>query len=461
MAKVYSNVSYWMESCGDDLSPRPALSGSIDADIAILGAGYSGLWTAFYLLKQQPGLKIAIIEREIAGFGASGRNGGWCTCGFPTSPGTIARAYGRESGVAVQQAMFDSVDEVGRVADVEGLDIDWAKGGELLIARGPEQQPTIESVKEELDGLGFSNRATLLDKSATDARVRIAGTVGSLLLPDTATIHPGKLVRGLARVVERLGATIYEQTAVTNYTTGTRPALKTDGGDVRAKTIVLCREAYLSQLPRLHRQVLPVYSLITLTEPLSEADWEEIGWANRETIASCRHTVDYLSKTADGRILFGGRGAPYHFGSSIKDEYDRHAATHQMLMKNVRDWFPRLKNVKFTHTWGGPLGWSRDYMPTISFSPRENLATARGYTGNGVATANLAGRILASLIVGKESSLTRLPCVNHHSPDWEPEPFRFAGVRFVQWSFMRLDKKAAMSGRAASGKSLAERLTAH
>jgi len=457
----YRLVSYWLETCGDDLSPRPALSGSIDCDIAILGAGYSGLWTAYYLLKRDPSLRIAIVEREIAGFGASGRNGAWCTSGFPTSPRRLTSKYGKATSVAVQRAMFDTVDEVGRVATSEGLEIDWAKGGELLVARGEEQLPAIQHEAAFYRELGLTDHVLLLSSEETRSRVRITRTTGGLFMPDTATIHPGKLVRGLARLIEGMGATIYEQTAVTGFTGGYSPALHTATGDVRAKTVVLCGEAYLSQHKSLHRQVMPVYSLITLTEPLSDADWAEIGWEQRETIASCRYTVDYLSKTADGRILFGGRGAPYHFGSSIKDEYDRHIETHRMLMENVRSWFPRLNQVKFTHTWGGPLGWPRDFMPTMAYDPKSNIASARGYTGNGVSTANLAGRVLTDLITGVSSPVTKLPCVNHHSRNWEPEPFRFVGVRLVQRSFMKLDQKAEATGVAPDGKSLAERLTAH
>ncbi|MCC6790122.1 MAG: FAD-dependent oxidoreductase, partial [Thermomicrobiales bacterium] len=281
MTKDYRRTSYWLETCGDDLTPRPPLNGSVDVDVAILGAGYSGLWTAYYLLKRAPSLKIAIVDGEIAGFGASGRNGAWCTCGFPTSPGSLARKHGKAAAVAVQRAMFATVDEVGRVATAEGLDIDWTKGGELLVARGPEQLPAIEHEAAVSRELGLADHATLLGRAETEARVRITKTAGSLYLPDTATIHPGKLVRGLARLVERLGAKIYEQTRVTDYTTGAYPALHTDRGHVRAKTIVLCGEAYLSRLPKLRRQVMPVYSLITLTEPLTDADWAEIGWARR------------------------------------------------------------------------------------------------------------------------------------------------------------------------------------
>ncbi len=459
--KDYRRYSYWLETCDDDLTPRQPLQGSVDADIAILGAGYSGLWTAYYLLKRQPSLRVVIVEREIAGFGASGRNGAWCTSGFPTSLGRLAERYGREGAVATYRAMAGAVDEVGRIAAAEGLDIHWTKGGALMVARGEHQRPAIEASARTFERLGLSDRIELLDKAQTDARVRITQTVGALFMRDTATVHPGRLVRGLARIVERMGATIYEQTAVTGFTTGAYPALHTERGHVRAKAIALCGEAYLSQLPPLRRQLIPVYSLITLTEPLSEADWAEIGWEGRECIDSCRLTVDYLSKTLDGRILFGGRGAPYHFGSAIRDAFDRHGPTHQMLQNNVRTWFPRLKDVRFTHTWGGPLGWPRDFMPTIGYDPRLNLATSRGYTGNGVATANLGGRILADLILGADSELTRLPWINHRSRNWEPEPLRFLGVRYVQRAYLKLDQQAERTGLPPSGKSLAERLTRH
>jgi glycine/D-amino acid oxidase-like deaminating enzyme len=457
----YAQVSYWLETAGDDLTPRPSLTGAIDTDIAILGAGYSGLWTAYYLLKRQPDLKVVILEAEIAGFGASGRNGAWCTDEFPTSLGVLAERYGADTARAVRRAMMDSVDEVGRVAAAEGLDIEYEKGGKLIIARGPHQLPSIEEYHEELRQLGVDDGVELLDRDGLAARIKIAGALGALHSPHTATIHPGRLERGLARVVERLGATIYERSPVVSFATGAYPALQTADGTAGAKTIVLCGEAYLSRLPGLRRRVIPVYSLITLTEPLTDADWAEIGWRNRETVASARFTVDYLSKTTDGRILFGGRGAPYHFGSRIEPSYDRHGETHTMLQNNLRAWFPRLRDVRFTHTWGGPLGWPRDFMPTMRYDPKANLATAHGYTGNGVSTANLAGRVLADLIAGERSEITALPCVNRQSRNWEPEPLRWLGVRAMQREFMRLDAKAERTGIPPAGKSLAERLTRH
>jgi glycine/D-amino acid oxidase-like deaminating enzyme len=459
--KDYATYSYWLESCGEALTPRPALDGSVDADVAILGAGYTGLWTAYYLLQRRPSLKIAILEKEIAGFGASGRNGSWCTAHFPTSLGALAEHYGRAQAIALYRAMAASVDEVARVAAAEGFDIHFVKGGGMSVARGPQQLPAVREAHAEFEQLGLGDRVQLLDKAETDRRVKIAGALGAIYYKDAASIHPGRLVRGLARAVERRGAKIYEQTEVTDFTAGARPVLHTPRGDVRAKTIVLCGEAYLTRLKKTHRVLIPVYSLMTLTEPLSAADWTEIGWKHRECIDSCRLTSEYMAKTAEGRILFGGRGAPYHFGSRIEDEYDRHEPTIRMFQDSVRRWFPRLKDVRFSHAWGGPLGAPRDFMPTMMHDPAQGIASARGYVGNGVATTNLSGRVLADLITGTKSEITTLPCVNHRSPSWEPEPFRYIGVHYIQRAYWNIDQKAERTGVAPSGKTLAERLTRH
>jgi glycine/D-amino acid oxidase-like deaminating enzyme len=194
---------------------------------------------------------------------------------------------------------------------------------------------------------------------------------------------------------------------------------------------------------------------------LDDAAWREIGWAGREAVASTRLSVDYLSRTEDGRILFGGRGAPYRFGSPIRDAFDRHEATHERLRGFVRSWFPALREVRFTHAWGGPLGMPRDWHPTIAFDAGSGIATARGYVGHGVSTANLAGRTLAELIRGERTERTALPLVGHRSPDWEPEPFRWIGVRYAQWALGRIDDRAERTRRPPSGPSLARWLARH
>ncbi|HUG46987.1 MAG TPA: FAD-dependent oxidoreductase [Candidatus Limnocylindria bacterium] len=457
----YADVSFWLESRGEDLTSRPALDGPTTADVAILGAGYTGLWTAYYLLRAEPSLRVVVLEREIAGFGASGRNGGWCAPGLNISLGRLERLHGLEAARRTYRAVDEAVDEVGRVAAEEGLDIDWRLGGELIVSRGPHETPLLEVELRQLDRFGFGERYSLLDRATLEERLRVAGGETALYTPHAAVLQPAKLVRGLARVVERLGGVIHERTEVTDYRAGRPAALGTAVGEVKADVVVLAGEAYLTGLRRLHRSLIPVWSLIVLTEPLPEDAWREIGWAEHELVGSPRYTVVYLSRTADGRLLFGGRGAPYRFGSPIRDEYDQHAPTHEMLRRTARQWFPQLRDFRFTHAWGGPLGMPRDWHPTISFDRASGIATARGYVGHGVSTANLAGRTLAELITGRQTERTALPLVGHRSRNWEPEPLRWLGVRYTQAALGRVDRIAERTGRPPRGRSLEEWLARH
>ncbi|HEV2786728.1 MAG TPA: FAD-dependent oxidoreductase, partial [Solirubrobacteraceae bacterium] len=344
-------LSFWLETAGG-LAPRPSLDGSADVDVAVLGAGYTGLWTAYELLRREPSLRVAVVERAYAGFGASGRNGGWCSSDLSLGLGGLTRRFGRDGARALQLAMFDTVDEIGRVCAAEGIDVQYEKGGMLLVARGRHQLADLEAAHQEYVAAGFGDRFTLLDAAQVHERVRVADVEAGIATDECAVVHPGRLVRGLAAAVERRGGVIYEDTPVTRFDTGSAPRLHTPEGVIHARTIVLAGEAYLTQFRRLHRRLLPVYSLIVVTEPVDDALWDEIGWRRRECLASMRLTVDYFSRTADGRIVVGGRGAPYHYGSRIKDEYDRHAPTHEMLRGTARSWFPALRGVRFTHAWG-------------------------------------------------------------------------------------------------------------
>jgi glycine/D-amino acid oxidase-like deaminating enzyme len=443
----YAKYSYWLETTGEDLEPRPALQRSTEVDVAILGAGYSGLWTAYYLLCANPGLRVAVLEKEIAGFGASGRNGGWCSPKFPVTAAVLEERYGREATRALLLAMHDTVDEVQRVCAVEQIGAHYHKGGSLSLARGAHQLPVIRGSHAVYKRLGLDDRNFLLSAEETRERVNVTNVFGALYTPQSARVHPGRLVRGLARAVERRGATIYEHTEVLSFQGGAAPKLLTPAGEMRARQgIVLAGEAYLSQLSALHRAVMPVYSLIVLTEPLNEQQWSRIGWQNHETISSNRLTVDYLTRTADGRILFGSRGAPYVFGSKITDEQDRHEPTHSSARSAVVDWFPALEGIGFTHAWGGPLAMPRDWMPAVAFDAASRIGTARGYTGQGVATTNLAGRVLANLILERKTGLETLPLAQRISRSWEPEPLRWLAVRYMQGAFLRIDE-AAEKGR--------------
>jgi glycine/D-amino acid oxidase-like deaminating enzyme len=447
--KDYASYSFWLEDAGDPLTPRPALQRSEEVDIAILGAGYTGLWTAYYLLLHNPGLKVALVEREIAGYGASGRNGGWCSPRFPVSAGAMAKQWGTDAARTMLLALQAAVDEIQRVSEREGIDTCFRPAGTLTVARGAHQLPALQSSYKAYDRLGMSDQYQFLSPEQVAERINITDVHGGLYTPDGASIHPGRLVRGLARAVEARGGTIYEQTRVTDFRGGHSPRLVTEAGELRArKAIVLAGEAYLTRLPKLHRALLPAYSLICLTEPLTESQWAKIGWQHGENLSSTRNTVVYLTKTPDGRILFGSRGAPYRFGSEITDDQDRHAATQALIQRSVIEWFPSLEDIRFTHGWGGPVGMPIDWTPAVRFDPATRIAFAGGYTGQGVSTTNLTGKMLAGMITERQTGFESLPFAQRRSPNWIPEPLRWLTVRYMQGALLRIDE-AAEAGKAA------------
>ncbi len=458
----YASYSYWLEWAGEPLIPRPPLTRSEIVDVAILGAGYTGLWTAYYLLRSEPSLKIAIVEKEIAGFGASGRNGGWCSSRFPVTPSLLKARFGTDAARRMALAMFASVDEIGRVCELEEIEAQFHKGGILSLARGPHQLPAIKKIYAGYEDLGLASHFQMLTAEEAKERVKATGINGAIYTPEGASIHPARLARGLARAVEKRGGIIYEQTEVTDFEGGATPKLITRTGVLSAnRALVLAGEAYLTRLAKLHRALLPVYSLISLTEPLTAGQWSQIGWQNRESLASNKYTVDYLTRTADGRILFGSRGAPYVFASKITDEQDRHAETHKRTQHSLIRWFPALEGIRFTHSWGGPVGMPRDWMPSVNFDERLRIAIAAGYTGQGVSTANLAGRLLSSLILKKTDELTSLPLAQRRSPNWELEPLRWMTVRFVQRSLSQLDEALEHGRRRPKTAWLSEHLAKH
>jgi glycine/D-amino acid oxidase-like deaminating enzyme len=450
---TYQDLSFWLQDSNDALIARPRLQRSEDVDVAILGGGYTGLWTAYFLLRANPNLKVAIVESEIAGYGASGRNGGWCSPRFPVSAGAMTRRWGSGAARAVLDALQSSVDSIQTVCEEESIDACFRSAGTLTVARGAHQLPALRSAYAAYEKLGLAGRYQFLSPEQVAERVRITDVHGGLYTPDGASLHPGRLVRGLARAVEARGGQIYEQTRVTGFRAANAwsgPALITEAGEIRArKAVVLAGEAYLTRLPSLHRALLPVYSLISITEPLTADKWADIGWRQGENLASARNTVVYLTRTHDGRILFGSRGAPYKFGSAITDAQDRHAETHALIQRSLLEWFPSLSGICFTHSWGGPVGMPIDWTPAVRFSPRTRIAFAGGYTGQGVSTANLAGQMLAAMIVSENSSasaFTSLPFAQRTSPAWIPEPIRWLVVRYMQRAFERIDE-AAESGR--------------
>lgn len=440
-ARPYRDVSFWLdalaESGADSLAPRDPLDGDLEVDVCIVGAGLTGLWTAHYLLQADPGTRIAIVEKEIAGFGASGRNGGWCSALFPRSAASLERSHGRSAAVAMRRAMVHTVDEVDRATRELGIDCDWAKGGTLALVRSSAQRRAAESERRAARRYGVDQvDFTEVGNSATPA----------LFDPSCARVQPGKLVRQLAQSLERRGVRILEKTAAVDF----EPRrVHTRNGTVRCERVVLALEGYGATLAKTHRRVLPLYSLMIATEPLPDAVWDEIGIRHGTTFTDYRHLLIYGQRTADNRVAFGGRGARYHFGSTIRPKYDRVEPVFRHLERALGELFPPLSGAVVTHRWGGPLGVPRDWHPSVSFNPRNGIAWAGGYVGDGLSTTNLAGRTLADLITGRASELVTLPWVGHRSPNWEIEPLRFLGANLGMAAMAAADREEAFTRRSS------------
>ena len=443
----YRRRSMWLDTIEEPLVPRPALPGPLDVDVAIVGAGFTGLWSAYYLAKADPTLRIAVLEKEIAGFGASGRNGGWVSPFFPAPLETMAKTHGRDGAIAMLRAMFATVDEIGRASAEEGIDARFHKGGVLALANGPEQ---VARVKEEpiyYHGWGVSEDEFMwLDAAAARKRIAVEGCLGASYLTHCATLDPGRLVRGLAHAVERLGVTIYERTPVLSIANG---RAVTGVGEVRASVVLRGTEGFTSELPGARRDVIPTYSLMIATEPLPKSFWDEVGWGGRESFTDGRQLYIYAMRTEDDRIALGGRGAPYHFHSKVRDEYERVPQVHDTLEATLKQLFPAARDALITHRWGGSLGIPRDWYPSVGYDASRGYAWGGGYVGDGVAASNLAGRTLADLITGRQTELVGLPWVNHISPKWEPEPLRWLGVRASMAVFASADKKERQTGKPA------------
>ncbi len=438
-------LGYWWRSLDAGRPTRPPLPGPVQVDVAIVGAGYNGLWTAYYLKRARPSLQIVVLERELAGFGASGRNGGWVS-GFFSGPARVyERRGGRASYIALQRAMFDTVDEIAAVLTEHEIDADFIKGGNLTVALGDAQARRLREELAHARAHGLDERDLReLTPDELEQRVHIAGAGGATFSPHVARVHPAKLLSGLAATVERLGVRIYESTPVSEIRA--HEAI-TPAGSVRARWVVRATEGYTAEVRGLGRALAPINSSMIVTEPLPPAAWEEIGWAGREVIGDGAHVYVYLQRTDDGRIAIGGRGAPYRFGSRTDGSGETAAATVASLRAKLRAMFPSAAGVELAHAWSGVLGVSRDWCVSVDADHDTGLAWAGGYVGEGVAASNLAARTLRDLILGEPTALTALPWVGRRPRRWEPEPLRWSAIHGVYSLYRRADRIEERTGR--------------
>ena len=457
MSSRYRARSFWHDTCPGSLEPRPALDGDVEVDVAIVGGGFTGLWTAYYLLSIDPSIRVMVIERDIVGFGASGRNGGWCVGELAAGPERHEAVAGNDAARRFLHALHGAVGEVGRVAEREGIDCHYAKGGAVHLARNrahlTRQREHVELFHNAY-GLSDSDMRML---SAAEASAHLAATkvAGGMFFAHTAALHPARLVRGLGDAVERLGGLIVEDTAATAIESG---RVVTNRGVVKADVAVRALEGYTATLEGNRRSLAPLYSLMVATEPLDDALWADIGLSHRQTFTDDRFMVIYGQRTADGRIAFGGRGALYSFGSGIVSSVEQRSRTHERIVKTLVDLLPMLSDVAITHRWGGVLGVPRDWFPSVGFDRESGMAWGGGYVGEGVAPANLAGRTIAELITETDSPRIDLPWVGHRSRRWVPEPLRWLGINGVLASMGIADRTEAITGRQSRLAGTVQRL---
>ncbi|GJJ20532.1 NAD(P)/FAD-dependent oxidoreductase [Mycolicibacterium mageritense] len=438
---VNGQVSHWFDAIP---AYRPALPGDRDADVCIVGAGYTGLWTAYYLKKADPTLRIAVLEARFAGFGASGRNGGWLSGLAPGDRHKLAKAHGRDQVLAWQHALNEAVDEVISVADREGIDAGAVKGGTMEIARNPAQAARLADALAEERRWG--NDVTELTKDEAAQRIRFDGMLAAFHNPHCARIQPARLARGLAETVERLGVTVYEQSPVTEIRPG---AAVTARGTVRAPIVLRATEGFTPALPGLRRRWLPMNSSMIATAPIPADRWDEIGWEARETVGDAAHGFFYAQRTVDDRIAIGGRSVPYRYASRTDKDGRVPAKTITLLTDVLHAILPQIRDIPIAHGWCGVLAVPRDWQAGVALDRITGLGWAGGYVGHGVTATNLAGRTLADLVLRRDTPITRLPWVGHESRTWEPEPLRWLGVRGLYIAYKLADRHEAR-GRATT-----------
>jgi glycine/D-amino acid oxidase-like deaminating enzyme len=444
MSRDSSGGPLWHDTLG--YTPRVRDPLTVDrADVAIVGGGFTGLWTAYYLAVLDPSLDVVVIEREHVGFGASGRNGGWCVGELASGFDALADVGGADAALRQIREVFAAVDEVGGVTDQEGIECDYAKGGTIRLARSEAQLARARSEIDHHHAVGLNDDDLRL-LSADEARGHLdaSDVCGGIFFAHTAALHPAKLVYGLADAVERRGVVIAEATAATRLAAG---QVETDHGTLRAPVVVRATEGYTSTLHGEKRSLAPLYSLMVATEPLPADVWNTLGLTDRQTFADERHLVIYGQRTADDRIAFGGRGAPYGYGSQVDSSIESDSARHRLIEETLRELLPAIGDAEITHRWGGVLGVPRDWFPAVRYDAVSGMATAGGYVGEGVAAANLAGRTLAELITGTDSARTDLPWVGHRSRKWEPEPLRWLGINAALQVMSAADREEAKAGR--------------
>ena len=406
------NRSLWR---GDEqIAMRNSLSSNKSVDIAIIGGGFSGLWSAYHLKQIQPSLNIAIFEKNYVGFGASGRNGGWASAEYPTSSSRLIKEHGVQVYQNLRRSLIESIDEIGQIAKSNNWQIEYAKGGSLVFATNNAQ---LNRISQDLD-----NEHNFLNTVEAKQLLNVNNIKGGLFTPHCAALNPFKLTRALAKYLEDKGVEIFENSKVDQISD---KKILVNGFEIDCHISIRATEAFTAG-KWMKNQQIPIYSLMVATEPLTSEQLIQVGNLQRATFQEACHLITYAQITGDNRLAIGGRGVRYKLFSRLSERSEVDNRMHSALERRALRWFPQLEGIKFQYRWGGPVALTRRWQSYLNFDQTSGRAAIGGYVGDGVTLSYLAAKTLAQKI--NNIKIADLPFVDQKIGKWEPEPIRYLAV---------------------------------
>jgi glycine/D-amino acid oxidase-like deaminating enzyme len=440
----YEEKSYWLASSPYEESPP--LDGSTRVDVAVVGAGFCGLSTAYYLKRADPSLRVAVLEDKVVGYGASGRNGGFAMTLMGFTLSLTALRFGKAKAKQAHDFAHRAVDHIGQMVDAHGIDCDYEKPGLLTVALNRAQAKRLQDEIKLAHQLGIEE-VDWLEREALADEVRSPTYLGARYEAQCALINPAKYVRGLKQAALDAGVEVYERTPVTALHTDGLLHLDTSRGIVEAEKVVLATNAFSGRFPQLRNKQFPVFTYIILTEPLSDDQLAEIGWRARQGIEDARNMIHYYRLTADYRLLFGGSDARYYYGGPL--DRDLSPQIFARLRDDLVRTFPSLKKARIEYEWGGPVSVTVDFFPAMGYAGKdERIAYALGCVGHGVAMMNMAGQVLRDLVLGAQTELTDLFFVNRRVVPLPPEPLRYGVAEAIRGGLRAQDALEARKSRS-------------
>jgi len=442
-----ANRSWWMEEAlaQDPGEPCPPLSADTSADVVIIGGGYTGMWTAYFLKERDPGIDVVLLERDVCGGGPSGRNGGFVNGWWDELP-VLADRHGEDAALAMCRLAEQSIDEIGTWCEAHDVDAWYSRGGDLGIATSPAQDGAWRENAEAARRVGAGDVYVELSPEEVADRCRSLFFRGGVFMPGAAHVQPARLARGLRRVLLERGVRVFEGTPVLRFRGGSRAEAETPGGRVAAGSAIVGLGAYGASLRRFRRAILPRGSYIVITARAPEK-LDEIGWTGGEGLYDFRSSLHYLRTTPDGRIAFGGASSRVGLGTGLGPRLDFDQASVARLVRALHRWFPSFRDIPVECGWGGPIDVTGLHVPFFGTLPPGNVHFGLGFTGGGVGPCHLAGRILSGLAVGVEDEYTRLPLVGAEPKPFPPEPLRSPGAFLTHRAIVRKDDAEDEGGR--------------